>query len=139
MQTAPDLTPGPARPLPHSEDVEPTITPGQLHHVHIYAVVRVKVANLTAGSLKALLEGAEEQAQLPSLFHGDAEYAEEITGFLVDPLLGDGSVDYDNCMYVNPDGTLMPQQSLEAQNRELRAEVTALKASLSALQGARSA
>jgi hypothetical protein len=67
------------------------------HNVHIYAVVRVKVADVEADTPEAATERAEAAVDLHALFRGlaghgatDTEYAEAIDSFVVDVLNGDG-------------------------------------------------
>ena len=77
-------------------------------HVHIYAVVRVKVSDIDAETPKAAIKKAEEEADLQKLltFNGadllgvhmqdvDVTYAEEHTGYTVAPLDEDGEIMYD--------------------------------------------
>jgi hypothetical protein len=55
--------------------------------VHIYVIARLKVAGIEA---KSPHDAARKAARMVNLHQaiaaGDAEYAEEIEGFLVDPL-----------------------------------------------------
>lgn len=64
------------------------------YRVHQYVVVRVPV-EIEADSIKAAIEKAEEQFE-PSDAYLLGEYAGEITGYMVDPLLENGEVDIDN-------------------------------------------
>jgi hypothetical protein len=56
------------------------------YDVHIYATVRVKVCGVEANSQKEAIAKAEEQTDLYETIGNcpGADYAEEITGFLVD-------------------------------------------------------
>ena len=62
-------------------DNEPTV-----YHVHIFAVVRVRVAGITAPSHQAAAEQAHQQVPtFQQRFHGsDCDYADEISHYLVD-------------------------------------------------------
>ena len=61
------------------------------YDVHLFAVVRVKVAGVTARSPQAAVEAAREQAA-PSFYDRfdapDGDYAEELSHYLVD-VVGD--------------------------------------------------
>ena len=57
------------------------------YDVHIYAVARLKVANVAADSSQDAVRNAEQIVDLhQALAAGEAEYADEIEGFLVDVL-----------------------------------------------------
>ena len=69
-------------------------------NVHIYAVVRVKISDVEAETPKKAARKAEELVNLHDILDGrngeyDIEWAEEVTGFTVDPLDEDGEVMYD--------------------------------------------
>ena len=55
--------------------------------VHIYAIVRLKVAGVEASSSQDAVRKAERLVDLhQAIAAGEAEYADEIEGFLVDAL-----------------------------------------------------
>lgn len=57
------------------------------YDVHIYAIAHVKVGGVEADSPKAAASRAEQSVDLHVLLAaGQAEYAEDIEGFLVDAL-----------------------------------------------------
>jgi len=74
------------------------------YDVHIYATVRVKVCGVEADSQAEAIKKAEAQTDLYDTLgepgHG-TEYAEEITGFLVDE---DGDTEYHNTRYYDEKG-----------------------------------
>jgi len=77
------------------------------YHVHLYALVRVKVPNVEADSPEAACPDAAKRVDLDSLFHGvsgpyvsDVEYADEVTHYLVDL---DGDTDYEESVYLDGD------------------------------------
>jgi hypothetical protein len=68
--------------------------PPDLYHVHLFAVVRVKISNVEATSERDAIARAREQA--PDLYERfdapDGEFTEEFSQFLVDVV---GDADYD--------------------------------------------
>lgn len=55
------------------------------YDVHIYAIARLKVAGIEADSPQDAVRKAEQQVDLyHAIANGEAEYAEDIEGFLVD-------------------------------------------------------
>ena len=55
--------------------------------VHIYAIARLKVAGVEADSSQDAARNAEDLVDLhQAVAAGEAEYADDIEGFLVDPL-----------------------------------------------------
>jgi hypothetical protein len=55
--------------------------------VHIYAIARLKVTGIEADSAQEAVQIAEQVIDLhQAIASGDAEYADEIVGFLVDAL-----------------------------------------------------
>jgi hypothetical protein len=84
------------------------------YDVHIYATVRVKVCGVEANSQKEAIKKAEAQTDLYETLgesgHG-TEYAEEITGFLVDE---EGDTEYQQTRSYNGKGN-------QLRNRKTRA------------------
>lgn len=63
------------------------------YDVHLYPVVRVKVAGVEAESPEEAARKAEESLDLHALLsHGVVEYADDLDGFLVDLLDEEGEV-----------------------------------------------
>lgn len=57
------------------------------YDVHIYAIARLKVADIDADSPQDAARKAEQQVDLHhAIAHREAEYADDIEGFLVDVL-----------------------------------------------------
>lgn len=77
---------------------------GNLHNVHIYAIVRVTVANVEAESHPEAIVKAEGMVNLHSLFDKGPgqEFAEDIDCFLVDEV-GEGA-DFMNSRWYRSDG-----------------------------------
>jgi hypothetical protein len=77
---------------------------GNLHNVHIYAIVRVTVANVEAESHPEAIIKAEGMVNLHSLFDKGPgqEFAEDIDCFLVDEV-GEGA-DFMNSRWYRSDG-----------------------------------
>ena len=57
------------------------------YDVHIYAIARLKVAGVEADSPQDAVRKAEQRVDLhQAIANGEAEYADDIDGFLVDAL-----------------------------------------------------
>jgi hypothetical protein len=80
------------------------------YDVHIYATVRVKVCGVEANSQAEAMKKAEEQTDLYETIGNcpGTDYAEEITGFLVDEA---GDTEYHKTRYYNQDGKPEPMSS----------------------------
>jgi phosphoribosylanthranilate isomerase len=79
------------------------------YDVHIYATVRVKVCGVEAESQVEAIKNAEANTNLHELFPyktqadgTETEYAEEVTGYLVDE---HGDAEYSRTRYYNADMT----------------------------------
>jgi hypothetical protein len=80
------------------------------YNVHIYATVRVKVCGVEANSQVEAMKMAEVNTDLHELFPyktqadgTETEYAEEVTGYLVDQ---HGDEEYTHTRYYDADMTL---------------------------------
>jgi hypothetical protein len=71
-------------------------------NVHLYTEVRVLVRDVEAASVKDAPGKAEDMVDLGAIFNrGDVQWTEGApTGFVIDPLNADGSVDYDHSITV---------------------------------------
>lgn len=72
------------------------------YRVHIYAVARVPVT-VEADTQRGAVKKANQEVDLDRLFYpvGECEYAEEITGYLVDEV---GDTEYKRSMWYDREG-----------------------------------
>ena len=73
------------------------------YDVHIYAIARLKVAGVEAGSPQDAARQAEQTVDLHhAIALGEAEYADEIEGFVMDLLDKDGQRVEGQSVYFDP-------------------------------------
>lgn len=83
----------------------------KLHHVYIYAIVRVKVSNVEAENHAEAIKKAEDRVDLNGLFNcgSNQEFADDVDCFLVDEV---GDEEFANSRWYKKDGvTLLNQPS----------------------------
>lgn len=99
--------------------------------VHIYATFRVKIPTVEGASVEELLAKAEKSAGLHEMsVRGsyDGEFAEEITGYLIDPLDSEGEVDSERSLVLDGDGKPAPQETPQQAINRLKARIDELEA-----------
>lgn len=88
--------------------------------VHLYTEVRIKVINVEAENPKQAKERAEEHIDMHALLDNPnaryavsgamcvdgVEWAEDAAMAAVDPILGSGETDYDNCVVLDVNGNV---------------------------------
>lgn len=82
------------------------------YNTHIYAVVRVKVPNVESATPKGcniVRNPKVQDLDLHSILDGnhngyEVEYAEDITGYVIDPLDENGEVEYNNSLSLDANG-----------------------------------
>lgn len=73
------------------------------YNVHIYAIARLKVFGIIAVSPQDAIRNAEQRVDLrQAISAGEAEYADEIEGFLVDVLAENGQRIEGQSVYYDP-------------------------------------
>jgi hypothetical protein len=73
------------------------------YDVHIYAIARLKVDDIDADSLQEAARKAEQRVDLHhAIARGEAEYADDIVGFLVDVLDEAGQRIQGQSLFFNP-------------------------------------
>ena len=104
-------------------------------NVYVYGTVWVKVEDVTGESVAQLLEAADKRAEMDQRFAGkDQSFADEVTGFLLDGLDADGSVDGRlEGVYVDPEGRVSGMTT-EAQLRARLEELESYVAGVARLQ-----
>ena len=70
------------------------------YNVHAYAVIRIKVPGIEADNMKEAIEKSDKVTEsilgnLYLIYGYETESAEEVTGYVVDPLDADNEIIYD--------------------------------------------